>query len=347
MSADRWFEPGTPLSRRRLFVLGGSSAALAALLAACGNDVAPAPGQLGQRPVATDLPALEPDESMYLRTLASVEHSIAAVYAELGAVGLTGADAAALARFTDDHLAAAARFNELAVAAGGAPIECGNAWYDERFLGPLVDHVLGDADASPEIPPSDDPVRDARNLMVGLESFEAASIHQLIHFVTARAEVAALAVTASRRAATAALLANPGPAGYLSPVLSGEAAPLDSDGVPMAYVITGPFGQLLPVAVLVGAADENGSRFDAALATPADNAFVGPDASCEQTIDTSPPSTAGSGSEPQSSVPEQTTAEGSGAPSASQSPGTTGADSDDGSATVSPGGQGPAGTSNS
>src|SRR5262245_36055707 len=71
------------LSRRRLFELGAGSIGLASFLAACGGDEPPAPGRVGNAPDITEPPDSEVNDVVFLRTLTSLDHSIAAVYDEL------------------------------------------------------------------------------------------------------------------------------------------------------------------------------------------------------------------------------------------------------------------------
>src|SRR5215207_1207544 len=90
---------GQPFSRRRLFEIGGASVGLAALLAACGKDTEAEPGRVGNAPVPTDLPDLDVDDAVYLRTMQSLEQSIVDVYGVLsGLAGLGEATTAALER---------------------------------------------------------------------------------------------------------------------------------------------------------------------------------------------------------------------------------------------------------
>ena len=80
---------------------------------------------------------------------------------------------------------------------------------------------------------------------------------------------------ASRRAATAALRANPPPDGYVSPALTdGEEVVTDEEGFMPQFAVSARFGQLTPVTLLVGAADDDGQRFSINIETPAENAYV-------------------------------------------------------------------------
>lgn len=269
-------------SRRQLFAAGGGSVLLAAFLAACGDTTTTtAPGVLGNAPAPADLPPISPDRHVYLRTLASIELSIAEAYRRL-ADDVDLADepdvAAALERFTADHEAAADEFNEFVTSDGGEAFGCPNPWYDARFIGPLLTRIAG----GEGVEPSDNPLRDLRNVVYALESWESASIHQLLGELGQPVAAARLAVAGSRRAAVMALLANP-PAqnGFVSPVLDGDEPPVDADNVVVPFALNAVFGQLIPVNVAVGSPDEHGARFSAALATPGDNSFIAADAACD------------------------------------------------------------------
>jgi hypothetical protein len=268
-----------PLSRRRLFELGVSSVAVAVVLSACGDDEVPAPGRVGNAPDLTEPPEAEVNDVVYLRTLTSLEYSILAVYGELAALdGVDEDTGALLARLTDDHQAAADAFAELTTGAGGEPYECANAWLMDRTLQPVVDHIVGGTVDDTEIPPTDDPTRDSLGTADALETMAAATAQlytERLRDPTLRAEVIRAGTAASRRAAVTALRANPPPAGYVSTALTtGEEVGTDEEGFMPQFAVPARFGQLTPVALQVGAADENGQRFTANIETPAENAYV-------------------------------------------------------------------------
>ena len=276
MTGDGGLPPGE-LSRRRLIGLGASTVGLAALLAACGNDEPPAPGRVGNAPEQTELPEEEVDDVVLLRTLTSLEHSIIAVYAALADIdGLDEGVAELLSRFSEDHEATASAFAELTSAAGGEPYECPNSWLMRRTLQPVLDHILGATVDDVEIPPTDDADRDSLETAIALETIAAATAQQYLERLAdpaLRAEVIATGTSASRRAATSALRANP--AGYVSPALSdGEEVPADEEGFTPQFAISSRFGQLTPVTLTVGAPDEAGVRFSTNIETPAENAYV-------------------------------------------------------------------------
>jgi len=268
-----------PVSRRRLFELGAGSVGLAAFLAACGGDEPPAPGRVGNAPDVTELPDAEIDDVVYLRTLTSLDHSIAAVYDELLDIeGLDESTAELLGRFSEDHLSTAQSLAELTTDAGGEPYECPNPWLMERTLQPIIDHIVGSTAEGNEIPPSDDPNRDALATAVALENVSAATAQQYVERLVdpaLRAAVIGDGTTASRRAATAALRSNPPPDGYVSPALTeGAEVPADEQGFIPAYAISTRFGQIAPAPLVVGATNDLGQRYSVSIDTPAENAYI-------------------------------------------------------------------------
>jgi len=272
---------GQPISRRRLFEVGGASIGLAALLAACGNSEAPAAGRVGNAPVATDLPDAVVNDIVYLRTMTSLEYSLVDVYAVLaGLEGLPTPTTDALTRFTADHTANAAALAQLTTDAGGQPYECGNAWMMGRAFQPALDNILGkgrDGD-TPAITPTDDANRDTLAMINGLETLAAATYQGMVEKLSVppvRAAIIPFGAQAARHAAAIAIIAGgeEGAARYVSPVLLG-AEPDAEATFPTAYAIPTRFGQLTPIEVTIGAENDLGLRYKATFETPADNAYI-------------------------------------------------------------------------
>lgn len=275
-----------PISRRRLFELGGATSGLAALLAACSNDDPPAAGAVGVAPPVTEPPDEEVNDGVFLRTLTSLEHSIIEVYGVLQAMeGLDENVASMLTRFIEDHTAAASTLAELTTAAGGEPYECANPWIMDRTLQPAIDHVVGTTGES-AVEPTDDPTRDAVAMAYALETVASASaqlfVTKLVDPVL-RPTVMGLGTQAGQRAAAAALLANEPPEGLVSPLLiDPEGAVIADDaGFMPVFAISARFGQLTPLELQVGATDDEGARHTVTLETPADNAYVYDSLTCE------------------------------------------------------------------
>lgn len=275
-------QPGTtgqPFSRRRLFEVGGATVGLAAFLAACSQSDAPAAGRVGNAPVPTDLPSVEVNDVVFLRTMSSLEHSILAAYDVLGGLpGLSEPTTAALRRFTDDHTAIIDSLAKLATDEGGEPYECANDWLMDRAIQPALDNIVGRSargdDA--EIPPTDDVDRDARSVMNGLETLASATYQQMVEKLSApalRAAVIPFGAQAARHAAVVVIIAVVGDENRLvSPVLLGEEVTPEGGFLPQ-YAIPSRFGQLTPIDVVIGAKNDLDLRFTATFETPADNAY--------------------------------------------------------------------------
>lgn len=268
-----------PLSRRRLFELGGATVGLAALLAACGKQELVAPGRVGNAPVPTEPPRVEVNDAVYLRTMESLEHSILDVYAALaGLDGLDEGTTKALTRFTDDHTATAEELAGLTTDSGGESYACANPWIVERSFQPAIDNVFGRPaqrdDAA--IPPSDDPERDALALMNGLETLATATYQNMVGKLSKpelRAAIIPFGAQAARRAAVVAIMAGGDENRYVSPTVFGEELTPNDEGFIPAYAIPSRFGQLTPVDVTIGAPNDLGLRYTATFETPAENAY--------------------------------------------------------------------------
>ena len=288
-------------SRRRLFEFSGAAVGLTALLAACSKDSEAEPGRVGNAPVPTDLPDLEVNDAVYLRTMQSLEHSILDVYGVLGALdGLGEGTTAALARFVEDHTATSEALGQLITDNGGEPFACANPWLMERAFQPALDYVVGkeaegatttvagtEASDTTEaddgsIPPTDDADRDTLAMINALETLATATYQRMVESLTTpalRAAVIPFGAQAARRAATIAIVAGGDEDRYVSPVLLGEEPAADAV-FPTAYAIETAFGQLTPVDVVVGAENDLGLRFTATFETPADNAYAYAELSC-------------------------------------------------------------------
>ena len=180
------------MGRRGLFRLGGLGA-VAAVLAACGQSEAGELGTLGNGPGTPELPAGTVDNGALLRTSASIETSIANAYQRMMDDGLFGGSTAAypdlgdpmdlVMAFLDHHRMAADTYNELAVGAGDTAWTCGNQRLDEQYIDIVLSRITDGVPAAENaaaIPASDDPLRDAVNLVYVLESLSASSAQALV-----------------------------------------------------------------------------------------------------------------------------------------------------------------------
>jgi len=300
------------IDRRHLFRVGGLTLGAAALLAACAENEYTGPlGRVGNGP---DTPTLQDpvlDDSVLLRTAASIELSIAAAYDTLAEKGwLSGSTTYAslgdqselVATFAAHHRAAADTFNSLAVEAGGEAWTCANPRLDSAFIDVIVTRVESGAEATDSakaIEASDDAGRDAIHLVNTLEELSAETCQALVAQVTQasmRKASMAIGVRSARQAAYTALLVNPG--GYVMPEAAAAAQPatpapttvpptpaVNENGVPLTEIplpvaVPSQFGSLAPITYIGGNGDENGVRLKLNFETPSLNSFVYPFDTC-------------------------------------------------------------------
>lgn len=301
-----------PIDRRHLFRIGGLSLGAAALLAACAENEYT--GQLGRVGNGPDAPTLQDpvvDDSVLLRTAASIETSIAEAYATLTEKGWLagsttyaslGDQSALVAVYAEHHRSAAETFNALAVEAGGDAWTCGNPRLDAAFIGTVLARVESGAaatDSAAAIPPSDDPGRDAIHLVYTLEELSAETCQALVAQVSQapmRTSAMAIGVRSARQAAWTALLVNPG--GYVTPEAAAAAQPgtpvpttvapapaVNENGAPLTEIplpvaVPTQFGSLAPITYIGANGDENGVRLKLNFETPSLNSFVYPFDTC-------------------------------------------------------------------
>lgn len=271
------------LSRRELLEAGGLAAVLGSVLAACGASAAEEPGRVGYAPAITAPPQATPNDAAYLRTATSMEYLMVDVYTMISDQGGLDEQASTLIeRMVENHRAAADTTAELTTEAGGAPYECANSWYAQRVVPPIFQAVTGDEDE--DLAPSDEPADDLLRISCGFETMTSSMYQKLLELVAEpalRTELAALGATAARHAAAVAMQLTGTPDGYISPVvLGGELTP-DESGRAQLFAVPERFGSLASTELVVGAPNDAGTRPDFALETPAENAYVYDDQSCE------------------------------------------------------------------
>ncbi len=292
-------QPGSGgLGRRQLFVAAGSAFGLAALLAACGVDDQP-PARVGYEPTGASLPKETITNAVLLRTSASLERSIIAVYEQaLASADLLDASHQELfTRLLADHQAAAKDFDAATTSAGDEPWPCSNPRFDSALITPALQRITTGIPAR-KIPASDDPKRDVLNLVHALESVSSASYQQMVGTLTESAfRVTSLteSVHAARRAALLAMTINTArPGGYVTatdaanagapmPTTTTVATTVAPDAgppkteIPLPVALPGQFGQLGSIQLVVGEGDENGVRLKSVVDTPSDNSYIYPD----------------------------------------------------------------------
>jgi hypothetical protein len=256
--------------RRTLLRRGGLTLGLGAFLSACAADFGgdTAPGRVGLVESETMLPEGAVNDVVYLRTMQSLEHSVVELLTALTAAGhFTAPQQSYIDRFIADHIAASETIGEHIAEAGGESFACENPWVRSRF----VDPVLSAANSS------DDSNRDARS---AAHAFETMLAHSYQHLVGIAAEPAirqgliTLGASAARRSALLAAQSNASKFGYFGPEINSDAPETDAEGFPVGYALPAVFGQVGQIQLVVGAVNDEGSRYATSLQTPAENTFV-------------------------------------------------------------------------
>jgi len=271
------------LDRRSLLRIGGLSVTAAALVAACGGQTEVGElGRVGNGEPNPALPDVTVDDAARLRTSASIETSIAVALETMLAKGWLDAHTEAVTEFVAHHRAAADACNAMAVEVGGEAWTCGNARLDSAYLDVILHRIEKGAeatDAAAAIEPSDDPARDAANLVWALEELSAETCQAMVAQVASaahRVTLMELGVRSGRQAATTALAINPG--GYL-PSDAVVEVPAEGDSpaqtpIPLPAALPSTFGALGAITYIGGKGDENGVRLKLNFETPSLNSMV-------------------------------------------------------------------------
>lgn len=257
------------VGRRDALRIGGLTLSLGAIVAACGSDRDgdTDPGRVGNAPPATALPDYEVNDAVLLRTASSLELTAVYVYETAKGLGVfEGATATLVDRLIADHTEVAAVMGGLTEAAGGEAWTTTNPWIMDRAIGPILAAVVD----------SDDPARDVISVAITLENLASATHQTLSVLLTEsgqRMAVMAAAAEEARHAATL-VLDSFGIANRFTPSLVGEEVTKTADNTLRQYAINATFGSVGQLELVVGKADENGTRTTFLLATPAANSFI-------------------------------------------------------------------------
>ncbi len=260
--------PNPSLDRRALLRNGGLVLSFGAIITACGDDRtgSDAPGRLGVAVAAEPLPEAEVNDAVLLRTAQSLEYTALAVYqAAAGLDVLAPEEAALVERFVADHERHAADVGALASGIGAEEFTCPNPFVMERAVTPILEAIDG----------SDDLRRDVLNIAYAFESWAGQSYQDLVGALeepSLRGAAIAIGGEEQRHAASLATVINPDQ--LINPELLGGVEQTDDAGFPVPYAIPATFGQLTGIELVVGARDEEGSRFSIQLQTPAANSLV-------------------------------------------------------------------------
>lgn len=266
--------PNPSLDRRQLLRNGTLVLSFGAVVAACGDDRGgnTDPGRLGVADEAPEVEQGEIDDVVLLRTAQSLEYTALAVYEAAAGTGALSDDEITLVdRFVEDHTRHAAAIGALITANGGAEFTCPNPFYMDRAVTPILEALEG----------SDDVHRDLLNISHAVETLAGATYQAVVGSLadlSLRSELMTIGGEENRHAAAMAGVINPDV--IFSPAMFGEPLSNDADGFPIPYAIPATFGQLTGFELVVGAPDDEGSRFSILLQTPAQNTFVYEDQSC-------------------------------------------------------------------
>ncbi len=257
------------LGRRDVLKLGGLTLSLAAIVAACGDDISGStdPGRIGIAPPITEPPDYPVDDAVLFRTGSSIEQTTILLYEAILDLGvLDEAGTTLVGQLLESHRALDKVMGELTVAAGGEVWPCTNPWFNDRYLVPITDAIKA----------SDNQIRDIYNVAVSFENLGAATYQQYSVQVT-KPEQRVAVVNASAldsRQSAVLVIAVEGSDGYVSPAIDGLEVGTDADGVPLQYAIPWRFGSVAQFELIVGPPNEEGTREDFVIQTPSLNSYI-------------------------------------------------------------------------
>lgn len=300
-----------PLSRRGIFRAGGLTLGFAALLAACVEDATDSkPARVGDAPAPEPLPAAVFSDGVLFRTETSLHHSIINAHNISKKLGdLTAEQTAIVDAFIAAHDDAITALEELTVAAGSEIWTCSNPRFDRTIVTVLQARITGrpkQGNEEADVPPSDNPNRDALAMAFAMESVGAAT-HQSLVPQFSKPEYRAASMqhgqACARRAAALALAINPDNrvnqtlvdnANLTDPTLttviqttttvqniaqneaaggSGNAPPEVVAAPQVYYAVPSQFGTLSAFQLSIGA-PSSGNQFTLNIETPSINSFI-------------------------------------------------------------------------
>lgn len=296
-------------SRRGFLRIGGLTVAIAALVAACGDENDDAnPARVGEMTPPPTLPEGIVTDGVLFRTATSLHYSIIDAHELAKKLGKLSADQTTL---VDDYIAAnkavITDLQDWSVTAGSKKWTCANPRFDRVILTPIGDRITGrpkEGTEETDVLPSDDPNRDAIALVHAMETL-AAAMHQSLVPQFSKPEYRGVTIghgtEAARRAAALALIINPdnlvNPSSLLNanldvPTTTSEAATTTTQNIaqtgdnattttaaPSAsqiqqyYAVPSQFGTLSAVQLALGAFGASG-QFTINIETPSLNSFI-------------------------------------------------------------------------
>jgi hypothetical protein len=253
------------LSRRSVLRVGGLTAGMAAVLAACGkNDSGGAktlPGVAGTVPATAAPTTPTVDDVVLLRTATSLEYNAIDAYDTALGAGLLTGDAAQIATlFRDQHLDHADTFASATVAAGGEAFGQKNPEVDKRIIQPALGLITE----------SDRPEIDVLVFAQALETLAGQTYQFVVQFLTSPALRKAAMEVGAVEHRHAVVLARAIEPTQIVPAQVGDEAEF-----PNAVQVPWAFGSLAAVPVTLGPVNpESGSRTNLLLETPYLNSFI-------------------------------------------------------------------------
>jgi len=249
------------INRRTMLRSTGIIAASGAVLAACGSSsTSKTIARVGETPEITKLGEAAVTDVVLLRTAMSVETMAKTILTDTAVTSLVAKNSAGIVSgFAAAHTSHLANLRSLISARGGEAYEEPNeklmASYGTQAL-TLVAEGKSEGDVS--------------SLMLATETLVASMYQYFVSLTTEpalRASMIRMGAQASRAAAVAAQLINPG--------IGAFAPGVDTDGVATVATLPSAFGALSAVQVQLGPVNpETGSRATVSMDTPSLNSFI-------------------------------------------------------------------------
>lgn len=266
----------TSLSRRRFFLAGGATISFGALLAACGAGESTGIARLGDSVPDNALADVEVTDVVLLRTATSLEYNAIYVYEAVASAGILSGDAATLAaRFLSDHRAHAEATSSLTEKLGGTAFAEPNPRLQTIYVEPALKLIVGDT--STGIEPTADPVADVLALAYALETIAGSTYQAYIPKLSdpaLRGSAIGIGEQEARHAALIGSLLNPDRLVSSFGLSIAAQYREDTDVPALAYAVPTSFGTLAPAPVILGAANESGTRTTVNLETPSLNSLI-------------------------------------------------------------------------
>ena len=266
----------TSLSRRRFFLAGGATISFGALLAACGASESTGIARLGDSVPDNALADVEVTDVVLLRTATSLEYNAIYVYEAVASAGILSGDAATLAaRFLSDHRAHAEATSSLTEKLGGTAFAQPNPRLQTIYVEPALKLIVGDTSSG--IEPTADPVADVLALAYALETIAGSTYQAYIPKLSdpaLRGSAIGIGEQEARHAALIGSLLNPDRLVSSFGLSIAAQYREDTDVPALAYAVPTSFGTLSPAPVILGAANESGTRTTINLETPSLNSLI-------------------------------------------------------------------------